>query len=59
MEKLGQCYTVAAHSDKSFSICWFDEQAESRIEKNDKLRRDIYQKTRQLFDVRELGGSAV
>ncbi len=58
LEKLGQCYTVAAHSDKNFSICWFDESAESRMDKSDKLRRDIYKKTRELFDVRELGGAA-
>ena len=55
MEKLGQCYTVAAHSTQDFSICWFDESAESRIEKADNLRRDVYKRTRELFDVRELG----
>ena len=58
LEKLGQCYTFAAHSAKDFSICWFDELAESRVDKADKLRRDTYKRTRELFDVRELGESA-
>ena len=59
MEKLGQCYTVAAHSDKPFSICWFDEFAENRAKADkDEKRRDFYvktyAKTRELFEVREL-----
>jgi len=54
LEKLGQCYTVAAHSDDLFSICWFDESAKSRITDPKDRRHDIYANTSKLFDVRKL-----